>query len=177
MPAITSIERQGRILRVLRRGGHTSSFGQLLQARIIRLFIDVYVYTNCKFLHRCIYEYSTVVARLNSSLAKWLKFGVRARARVRVRARECNSSFFFFTSGLRCDVCLGVCSPRKILKFRPYESASEPSETTINTQNLWQLDNISGDSSYGRFSEPLPFRNQPLYMRHCHRTVSWRLQI
>ena len=113
MPAITSIERQGRILRVLRRGGHTSSFGQLLQARIIRLFIDVYVYTNCKFLHRCIYiyEYSTVVARLNSSLAKWLKFGVRARARVRVRARECNSSFF--TSGLRCDVCLGVCSPRK----------------------------------------------------------------
>ena len=33
--------------------------------------------------------------------------------------------FFFFTSGLRCDVCLGVCSPRKILKFRPYESASE----------------------------------------------------
>ena len=32
-----------------------------------------------------------------------------------------------------------------------------PSETTITTQNLWQLDCNLGDSSYGRFSEPLPF--------------------
>ena len=33
-----------------------------------------------------------------------------------------------------------------------------PSETTITTQNLWQLDCNSGDSLYGHFSEPLPFR-------------------
>ena len=32
-----------------------------------------------------------------------------------------------------------------------------PSETTITTQNLWQLDCNSGDSSCGRFLEPLPF--------------------
>ena len=31
-----------------------------------------------------------------------------------------------------------------------------PSETTTTTQRLWQLDCNSGDSSYGRFSEPLP---------------------
>ena len=30
-------------------------------------------------------------------------------------------------------------------------------ETTITTQNLWQLERNSGDSPYGRFSEPLPF--------------------
>ena len=32
-----------------------------------------------------------------------------------------------------------------------------PSETTITTQKLWQLDNL-GDSSYGCFLETLPFR-------------------
>ena len=46
-----------------------------------------------------------------------------------------------------------------------------PSETTIIAQNVWQLDCNSGDTLYGRFSEPLSLWNQPLYMRHCYRTV------
>ena len=32
-----------------------------------------------------------------------------------------------------------------------------PSETTITTQSLWQLERNSGDSSICRLSEPLPF--------------------
>ena len=38
----------------------------------------------------------------------------------------------------------------------------KPSETTITTQNLWQLDCNFGDSLHGRVSEPLPFGSN-----HC----------
>ena len=48
------------------------------------------------------------------------------------------------------------------------------SETTITKQNLWQLDCDSGNRSFFRAPS---LQNQPLYMRHCHRTVSWELQI
>ena len=43
-----------------------------------------------------------------------------------------------------------------------------PSETTITTQNLLQVDCNLGDLSYGRFLEPLPFGiTEPLYVRYC----------
>ena len=57
-------------------------------------------------------------------------------------------------------------APLGKFKFRPHE---RPSETTVTTQNVWQLYCNSGDSSYSRFSEPLSLRNQLLYVRHCHR--------
>ena len=53
---------------------------------------------------------------------------------------------------------LWACSPQENFFNLDYMKVFlRPSETTITTQNLWQLDCNSGDSLHGRFSEPLPF--------------------
>ena len=60
----------------------------------------------------------------------------------------------------------GHASPVKFSNLDHMRVLLRLSETTITTQNLWQLD---CNLWYGHLSEPL--RNQPLYVRHCHRTV------
>ena len=39
-----------------------------------------------------------------------------------------------------------------------------PSETTITTQNLWQVDCNLGDSSYSGLSEPLKFPTESAFV-------------
>ena len=52
------------------------------------------------------------------------------------------------------------------------------SETTITTQNLWQLDcNLGELDIICSFLGVLSLQNRPLYSRHCHRMVSWEQQI
>ena len=58
----------------------------------------------------------------------------------------------------------------KFFKFRPYESTSE----TVRDQ-CKMFDNRTVTLVIHRmvyFSDPLSLRNQPLYVRHCHKTVS-----
>ena len=47
---------------------------------------------------------------------------------------------------------VGHAHPGQFLNLKHMRVLLRPSETTITTQILWQLDCNSGDSSYGRFS-------------------------
>ena len=69
----------------------------------------------------------------------------------------------------RCMGVWGHAPPGKVLNFDHMRVLLRPSETTITTQNLWQVDCNLGDSSYGRFLEPPSLRNhsEPLYVRYC----------
>ena len=76
---------------------------------------------------------------------------------------DCAFFFFFFfffyahmTHSVNIYGGLGAYCPRKVLKFRPYKSASEAIGDHHIFAKFVATGLNSGDSLYGRFSEPLP---------------------